>query len=450
MMAVVEVSWEEPDGTSHGAIRARMEDTSRSGACIRVSTNIGVGATVWIKRPWEEIAGVTKYCRRDGMDYVLGVQRILEWRERNISPTPDAPFKMATGKNTRSVKEEVPSVPKQHSGIGNPAKASPAVVATQKDPEPSVSDESGAKVKVHVTEDISGETVSSRRNAIENPQKSDIPQRPAGSAVQTQPLSSEKERPSPGKERRRMSTSWLGLALKRPKGESPDGKANGTAASDSGAADEKTLMDKAAVNGDGNGFAKMQGDLQSLEDIYRAAGILNPRMGYSISKVVEMIHSDHMRGLPHDAKRAAILMALDAACISVEEVLRDAALRQGALDAYEASQQKSFEEYWGSKAEANVQIQAETDRIVARNQERIQRNRDEVANEKAEFAKWRDMKQKETERMSEAAGLCAKAPAPEVIAPGSSVAPGQVPARPSMGLESRAAEGIIPAGTKPG
>ena len=77
-MAVVEVSWEEPDGTSHDTIQARMEDTSRSGARIRVNTAITVGATVWVKRPWEEIAGVTKYCRRDGMDYILGIQRILE------------------------------------------------------------------------------------------------------------------------------------------------------------------------------------------------------------------------------------------------------------------------------------------------------------------------------------------------------------------------------------
>jgi hypothetical protein len=171
------------------------------------------------------------------------------------------------------------------------------------------------------------------------------------------------------------------------------------------------------VDGGANGLAKLQGDLQSLEDIYRAAGILNPRMGYSISKVVEMIRSDHMRGLASDAKRAAILMALDAASISVEEVLRDAALRRDALDAYEAGQRKSFEEYWARKAEVNLQIQAETDRIVAQNLERIQRNRDEVAHEKAEFAKWQAMKNREAQRIAEAVELCSKAPAPEAAHP---------------------------------
>ena len=208
-----------------------------------------------------------------------------------------------------------------------------------------------------------------------------------------------------------MSTNWLGMAFKRPKEEPPNGKSNSGFAPDGSASDENTLIGKPAVNGGANGLARSQGDLQSLEDIYRAAGILNPRMGYSISKVVEMIRSDHMRGLASDAKRAAILMALDAASISVEEVLRDAALRRDALDAYEAGQRKSFEEYWARKAEVNLQIQAETDRIVAQNLERIQRNRDEVAREKAEFAKWQATKNQEVQRIGEAVELCSKAPA---------------------------------------
>jgi hypothetical protein len=213
-----------------------------------------------------------------------------------------------------------------------------------------------------------------------------------------------------------MSTSWLGMTFRRPKEEVSNGKANSTAAANSAAADENTLRDQAGENGGGNSTAKLRGDLQSVEDIYRAAGILNPRMGYSINKVVEMIHSDHMRGLPGDAKRAAILMALDAASVSVEEILRDATQRQEALQIYEAAQKKSFEEYWARKAEANGQIQTETDRIVAQNLERIQRNQDEVSREKAEFAKWQSMKHQEAERISEAVGLCSKPPAAEAEA----------------------------------
>lgn len=128
-------------------------------------------------------------------------------------------------------------------------------------------------------------------------------------------------------------------------------------------------MEKSNQNAGTNGFAKLHGDMRSMADIYRAAGIMSPRMGYSISKVVEMISSDHMRGLPNEAKRAAVFMALDAASVSVEEVLRDATLRQEALNEYEAAQRKSFEEYWALKVEGNAQIQAELDRFVAQNLE---------------------------------------------------------------------------------
>jgi len=60
-------------------------------------------------------------------------------------------------------------------------------------------------------------------------------------------------------------------------------------------------------------------ELLSVEDIYSAAGITNPRGGYSVNKVVDMLHSEHIRGLSTEMmKRAAVLMALDAAGVTIE------------------------------------------------------------------------------------------------------------------------------------
>jgi hypothetical protein len=209
-----------------------------------------------------------------------------------------------------------------------------------------------------------------------------------------------------------MSTKWLGMTFKRPKQDASNGKVSNTLALESGTHMEEE-MEKDQEHAGGNGFVRLQGDLQSVEDIYRSAGIMNPRMGYSVSKVVEMINSDHIRGLPNEAKRAAVFMALDAASVSVEEVMRDATLRQNALNAYESAQKNSFEEHWARKVEGNAQIQAELDRLVALNLERIKRNLDEVSAEKAEFAKWQAMKRQEAERISEAVALCSKQPSAE-------------------------------------
>ena len=101
-------------------------------------------------------------------------------------------------------------------------------------------------------------------------------------------------------------------------------------------------------------------------------------------------------------------MALDAAGVVVEEVLRDAKVRQEAIDSYEAEQRKQFEAWWAQKAEENLQINAELERVKASYAEKIKRNQDGVAREKATFVGWLTTKQQEAQGMNEAVELCAK------------------------------------------
>src|ERR1700676_1869797 len=88
-----------------------------------------------------------------------------------------------------------------------------------------------------------------------------------------------------------------------PKAGCPDGNTNGTSvpasrpAAQTSPAEKMPSAEKMHGNATGTSPVKSQGDLQSMEDIYRAAGISNPRMGYSINKVVDMIGSEHIRGL---------------------------------------------------------------------------------------------------------------------------------------------------------
>ena len=58
-----------------------------------------------------------------------------------------------------------------------------------------------------------------------------------------------------------------------------------------------------------------------------------------------MLNNDQIRELSQRRKRAAVLMALETAGIWIDQVLRDAKLRQQALDEYENDQRKRFEEY---------------------------------------------------------------------------------------------------------
>jgi hypothetical protein len=74
VMILVEVSWEDHSGTAQ-RVRARIENKSAGGACIRLSKKISVGTRLRTEGQWEKFAGETRYCRKDGREYLVGVQR---------------------------------------------------------------------------------------------------------------------------------------------------------------------------------------------------------------------------------------------------------------------------------------------------------------------------------------------------------------------------------------
>ena len=133
VMIVVEASWEDEKGILQRE-RARMENTSISGACIRVRKQIDVGAKLRVQWRWEEFSGVARYCRKDGMDYLVGIQRDAKKSaapkkavvagvpalvsvkdvERNVLVTavrPEESPKQEESKPKEIAKEEVESVP---------------------------------------------------------------------------------------------------------------------------------------------------------------------------------------------------------------------------------------------------------------------------------------------------------------------------------------------------
>ncbi len=152
-------------------------------------------------------------------------------------------------------------------------------------------------------------------------------------------------------------------------------------------------------------------DLLSYDDIYHAAGIMSPRSGYGIHKVVEMLNSQRIRELSTDIKRASVLMALDAAGTSVDDMLQDATRRQQALNAYEAAQRKQLEDFEAHKSREITEIEAEMERIRAHYAQRIQNNRDQMAREKETLRNWQMAMQHESQRISEVIELCRKQPA---------------------------------------
>lgn len=213
-----------------------------------------------------------------------------------------------------------------------------------------------------------------------------------------------------------MGHKWLGLAPWRNKQEELSASIDENSSSKS---EKENLMpqtiqptEKAPVKS-AREVPTFHVELLPVEDIYRAAGIMSPQRGYSVNKVVEMLNSDHIRGLSKEMRRAAVLMALDAAGISIDQVQRDAKARQDALESYEAEQKKQAEAEWARKAEEIIQIQSELESIKAHYSARISRNLEGVSRDKARFGNWVTTKQHETQSMAEAVELCLKSPVSE-------------------------------------
>lgn len=145
--------------------------------------------------------------------------------------------------------------------------------------------------------------------------------------------------------------------------------------------------------------------LSGFDQIYQTAAVKPPQLRYGILKVLEMTNSPHLAGMTPEAKRSALLMALDAAGAEIEDLLQDALSRQRALHDYEEKQQELLSAFETAKLDENRAIQAELDRITSQYMARIQANVDDVACQQDAFRDWQKRKQQECSRMTETAAF---------------------------------------------
>ncbi len=418
VMIRVEASWEESGGVQRRIV-ARMEDKSANGACIRTGIPIAVGTKVRVFWRFDQFSGVSKYCRMDGFEYVVGLLREKEQVSINV-PTMIAQAQPAISavndSSPNSRKGEPECLPKAKEEIAE--RILPIPIEAKRAPGMRWAElGDGACSRVMISQSGREVYVGGRLH-VARPEEFAARQRI--SVGTRQPLTGGQV----GKEKKSMAHKWLELSPWRNKenaeasaGEKLDGKANSAAGA---VVPERKNASPEQVK---EHSSTLEAELLPMEDIYRAAGIMNPPRGYGIRKVVEMLQSPHLQGLSPEMKRAAVLMALDVAGVSLEQLQADAEVRQEALDRYEAEQTKQMQAEWARKEEENLQIEADMVRTKAHYMARISRNLEGIALEKSTFEKWLDVKNQEAGNISEAVGVCGKAASPSIgAAPLSSAA----------------------------
>lgn len=151
--------------------------------------------------------------------------------------------------------------------------------------------------------------------------------------------------------------------------------------------------------------------LSSFDEIYRKSTFraATSTAEWDILKVAEMLNSDHLHGLSAAAKHSALMMALEAAKVHVEDMLQDAVQRQRVLNEYEDSQRKRLEEFEKAKLRENDRLNQEMESICAQYRMRIGAAIQDIERERSAFREWQDRKESEQRRIAEAASACVSA-----------------------------------------
>lgn len=106
--------------------------------------------------------------------------------------------------------------------------------------------------------------------------------------------------------------------------------------------------------------SQVPADVADFGAVYQEAGIELPLHGYGVDKVAEMLESKRLSALSREVKAQAVMAALEAAQVSLRDVIQDAVLRDKALDAFEAAKDQ---ELGGLKTQSEERIQAIKDEI---------------------------------------------------------------------------------------
>jgi hypothetical protein len=423
VMILVEASWLDNSGTLR-SVTARMENRSAHGACIRIKTPVGVGVRLYIQSHREQFSGIAKHCRVDGKEFLVGIHK-----DAVKQPIPKMPIAANVPARETSGTMDVAAAVKPK---GAPPRQNVASATRNEARVPARKPErNGDSVSHRSRHGIGSRGNIGRIERIEEPiaerlmvqdarRTESPPGEPGQNAEPAVANTAPQVRTGNGSEKKAAKKGRGIMKLKWFAGNDEEifgtnGGSNVPSEPVQRAAEAAPRMERAvtkpAAIQSGERAGGFGAELLPVEDIYHAAGITNPRRGYSITKVVEMLRSEHLRGASRELRRAAVLMALDAAGVTVDEVLQDAKVRQEAVDAYATEQRKHAEAQWARKAEENLQIQAELELVKAHYGERIRRNLDGVAREKATFGSWLKAKEQETQGMTEAVEQVLKAPA---------------------------------------
>jgi hypothetical protein len=85
-------------------------------------------------------------------------------------------------------------------------------------------------------------------------------------------------------------------------------------------------------------------DVSDFAVVYKGASVQAPAHGYGVDRVAGMLAHESLAGLDKSVKASAVLAALDAAGVAIEDVIHDGLVRHKALVAFEAAKELELQQ----------------------------------------------------------------------------------------------------------
>jgi hypothetical protein len=140
-------------------------------------------------------------------------------------------------------------------------------------------------------------------------------------------------------------------------------------------------------------------DAADWSAVYREAGVHPPPHGYGVERVGEMLETKRFGSLDRDTKRKAILAALDAAGVSIRDVIQDAILRDEALQIFETVKQRELEDQ-RVRTEGRIQtVQQELETVLRESNSELERLKRGTEESARSFAQFQERKRAEEGRL---------------------------------------------------
>lgn len=197
--------------------------------------------------------------------------------------------------------------------------------------------------------------------------------------------------PPPPVDERRLAASRAGAAA-APRATTAAAGPRATPAPATGVA--------AATTGAGD-----DGELPGFEEIYRAAGIVDPAHGFTAFKVLEFLASPELAQLEGRARAATLATFLrmnPAGAVSIADVLEDAVRRDQALDQFEQFLRSKLTQRADGADREIARLESELAETQKRLRAAIEAERSQLDAATVEFERWRATKRTEEQRLFDA------------------------------------------------